>query len=88
MGGRLPVSDNDNLFIPGIFFSQQFSGEFQTVLETQRTRLSSQDSVAVARAAVSADHVRLVKALGGGWLPPDDTANLLATPDSNRTPAP
>jgi NodT family efflux transporter outer membrane factor (OMF) lipoprotein len=43
--------------------------DFQTVLETQRTRLSSQDSVAIARASVSADHVRLVKALGGGWLP-------------------
>jgi outer membrane protein, multidrug efflux system len=41
--------------------------DFQTVLETQRTRLGSQDSVAVTLAAVSADHVRLYKALGGGW---------------------
>ncbi|RFO97422.1 RND transporter [Rhodoferax lacus] len=41
--------------------------DFQTVLDTQRTRLSTQDSVASAYAAVSADHVRLYKALGGGW---------------------
>ena len=43
--------------------------DFQTVLSTQRSQLSSQDSVATARAEVSADHVRLVKALGGGWQP-------------------
>lgn len=61
--------------------------DFQTVLETQRTRLSSQDSMAVARASVSADHVRLVKALGGG-LPPGDTLTTLTNPDSPRTPAP
>jgi outer membrane protein TolC len=41
--------------------------DFQIVLETQRSRLSTQDSVAAAYAAVSADHVRLYKALGGGW---------------------
>lgn len=52
--------------------SQRYSSglvDFQTVLETQRTRLGTQDSVATARATVSADHVRLYKALGGGWLP-------------------
>ena len=62
--------------------------DFQTVLETQRTRLSTQDSVAVARASISAGHVRLVKALGGGWLPAGDTATSSANPDSPRTPAP
>lgn len=41
--------------------------DFQTVLETQRTRLSTQDSVVSANASLSADHVRLYKALGGGW---------------------
>jgi NodT family efflux transporter outer membrane factor (OMF) lipoprotein len=40
---------------------------FQTVLDTQRTRLDTQDSVAIAYAALSTDHVRLYKALGGGW---------------------
>ena len=43
--------------------------DFQTVLETQRTQLNTQDSVASARADVGSDHVRLYKALGGGWLP-------------------
>jgi outer membrane protein TolC len=43
--------------------------DFQTVLQTQRTALSTQDSLASAQASVSADHVRLYKALGGGWTP-------------------
>ena len=41
--------------------------DFQTVLDTQRTLLSTQDSVASTQAELSADHVRLYKALGGGW---------------------
>ncbi|MBT9514378.1 MAG: efflux transporter outer membrane subunit [Acidovorax sp.] len=41
--------------------------DFQAVLETQRTLLSTQDSVASTMASVAADHVRLYKALGGGW---------------------
>lgn len=41
--------------------------DFATVLETQRTQLSAQDSVASTAASVAADHVRLYKALGGGW---------------------
>lgn len=48
--------------------------DFQTVLETQRTQLSTQDSLATATAGVSADHVRLFKALGGGWSPDDEPA--------------
>ena len=43
--------------------------DFQTVLETQRTLLSTQDSVASTAASLSANHVRLYKALGGGWQP-------------------
>ncbi len=43
--------------------------DFQTVLETQRSQLSSQDSVASATVDVATDHVRLYKALGGGWQP-------------------
>ncbi len=43
--------------------------DFRTVLETQRTLLSTQDSVENTRASLSADHVRLYKALGGGWTP-------------------
>ena len=41
--------------------------DFRAVLETQRTLLSTQDSVESTRASLSADHVRLYKALGGGW---------------------
>jgi NodT family efflux transporter outer membrane factor (OMF) lipoprotein len=43
--------------------------DFQTVLETHRTQLNTQDAVANAGADLSADHVRLYKALGGGWCP-------------------
>ena len=55
-----------------LYARQRFSSgivDFQTVLDTQRTQLSTQDSVANARADVMSDHVRLYKALGGGWLP-------------------
>ena len=48
--------------------------DFQTVLDTQRSQLNTQDSVAAAIATVSADHVRLYKALGGGWQPDDAPA--------------
>ena len=41
--------------------------DFQVVLQTQRTVMSAQDAVASARASISADYVRLYKALGGGW---------------------
>lgn len=50
--------------------------DFQTVLETQRSQLSAQDSVAASRVDVATDHVRLYKALGGGWTP---------TPDNSKT---
>ena len=46
--------------------------DFQVVLDTQRTVLSTQDSVASSTADINADHVRLYKALGGGW----EAANL------------
>lgn len=48
--------------------------DFRTVLETQRTLLSTQDGVETTRASLSADHVRLYKALGGGWTPESDLA--------------
>ena len=43
--------------------------DFRTVLETKRTLLNTQDGVESTRASLSADHVRLYKALGGGWTP-------------------
>jgi NodT family efflux transporter outer membrane factor (OMF) lipoprotein len=59
--------------------------DFQVVLETQRTQLSTQDGVAGANADVSGDHVRLYKALGGGWRPdstpvPASSVNRTSTP--------
>ena len=57
---------------------QRFSSglvDFQVVLDAQRTLLSVQDGVASASTDVSADHVRLYKALGGGWNP--DPSNTL-----------
>lgn len=50
--------------------------DFRAVLETQRTLLSTQDSVASTRASLSTDHVRLYKALGGGWTPAAEAAAL------------
>jgi NodT family efflux transporter outer membrane factor (OMF) lipoprotein len=58
--------------------------DFQTVLETQRTQLGAQDSLAAARADLGADHVRLYKALGGGWDPDADTATSLPREDTPR----
>ena len=60
---------------------QQYSSglvDFQIVLETQRAQLNTQEGVAVARADLSADHVRLYKALGGGWLAGSDDPAPLA----------
>jgi len=43
--------------------------DFQVVLETQRTQFNAQDSLASATALYSS-HVRLYRALGGGWSAP------------------
>lgn len=48
--------------------------DFRAVLETQRTLLAMQDSVESTRTSLGADHVRLYKALGGGWTPAPETA--------------
>lgn len=47
--------------------------DFQTVLETQRTQFATQDGVASASAELSSAHVRLFKALGGGWSPTEES---------------
>lgn len=56
--------------------------DFQPVLQTQVTLLSVQDSVANGEAELGLAHVRLYKALGGGWQP-----DAAATPQA-RTGAP
>ena len=60
--------------------------DFQTVLDTQRSQLGTQDSLAQARASIAADHVRLYKALGGGWQAGDETAPT-ATPAAGANAA-
>ena len=58
--------------------------DFQVVLETQRTALATQDSLASAATGLQTDHVRLFKALGGGWQP--STAQALAAQMDTPTP--
>jgi outer membrane protein, multidrug efflux system len=41
--------------------------DYQTVLQTQRTLLVTQVSVANVQSDLSTGHVRLIKAMGGGW---------------------
>lgn len=41
--------------------------DFSTVLDTQRSLYSAQDSLALARASLISQHLRLFKALGGPW---------------------
>ncbi|MDZ7891516.1 MAG: efflux transporter outer membrane subunit [Rhodoferax sp.] len=53
--------------------------DFQTVLTTQRTLLSAQNSVANTTTDLGTGYVRLYKALGGGWQP-DAAAAEAATP--------
>ena len=60
--------------------------DFQTVLETLRTQLNTQDSVASARGDISADHVRLYKALGGGWIPDGNAENAGRAQAAYRIP--
>ena len=54
--------------------------DYQVVLETQRTQFGTQDSVAGANADVSADQVRLIKALGGGWRSGDESVAAAVVP--------
>jgi multidrug efflux system outer membrane protein len=51
--------------------------DFRAVLDAQRTLLAAEDNLQTLRATLAADHVRLYKALGGGWTP--GAAPLLAS---------
>lgn len=70
--------------LAALLASQRYTSgliDFQTVLSTQRTLLSAQNSVANTLTDLGTSHVRLYKALGGGWQP-----DVAATPTA--TPAP
>jgi NodT family efflux transporter outer membrane factor (OMF) lipoprotein len=70
---------------------QRYAGgliDFQTVLDTQRSQLTTQDSVAIASGNVSADHVRLYKALGGGWRSENEDPKLTPKKIADRTSSP
>jgi multidrug efflux system outer membrane protein len=43
--------------------------DFASLLQTQRSQLTADDDVTTASAALVTQHVRLYKALGGGWIP-------------------
>ena len=89
------VDDSRNALI---FAQSQYRAgliDFQTVLDTQRTLLSSQDSLAQARADRATALIQLYKALGGGWqeapLPGTAMPNVPAQieiPDIAETPSP
>jgi NodT family efflux transporter outer membrane factor (OMF) lipoprotein len=61
--------------------------DFQTVLLTQRTQLGAQDDLASASADVSSDHVRLYKALGGGWTPASASGAPVAATEPSVRPS-
>ena len=48
--------------------------DFQKVLETERTRLTAEDNLALAEAAMRTNLIKLYKALGGGWQVADAAA--------------
>ena len=54
--------------------------DFNAVLNSQRTLLSAQDAQASVRASLAADHVRLYKALGGGWKAQEHPPEALMAP--------
>lgn len=75
----------DSAGIAALLAQQRYSSglvDFQTVLDTQRTQLVTQDSVANVTADLGADHVRLYKALGGGWRPDAAANDNTPTPNS------
>lgn len=49
--------------------------DFQTVLDTERTVFSIQDSVATTKAERATALIQLYKAMGGGWSPSSTTAS-------------
>jgi len=60
--------------------------DFQRVLDSQRSLLTSEDQLASSEANVATSMIALYRALGGGWEPP--TAWSAAPPEETFSPAP
>jgi NodT family efflux transporter outer membrane factor (OMF) lipoprotein len=60
--------------------------DFQSVLDTERTLLSSEDSLASAREFAVQALIRLYKALGGGWTPDSASCAPITTTQHTDTP--
>jgi NodT family efflux transporter outer membrane factor (OMF) lipoprotein len=58
--------------------------DFQTLLDSERSLLATQDSRASARATRASSLVQLYKALGGGWDAPVPTSSAASSPVSTR----
>jgi outer membrane protein TolC len=48
--------------------------DFQTVLDTQRSVLTAEETLSATQANRTTDLIQLYKALGGGWSPTERTA--------------
>jgi outer membrane protein TolC len=59
--------------------------DFQTVLDTERSVLSIEDSLATTQAEGASALVQLYKALGGGWSPGTSDGGLAAGSSGNAT---
>lgn len=66
--------------------------DFQNVLQSQRSLLAAEDAVAATTTTLASAHVRLVKALGGGWTPaapaPSGRQDVSAARPRSPVPAP
>ncbi len=71
------------------FARQRYSAgliDFQSVLDTERTLLSNEDSLASAREFAVQALIRLYKALGGGWTPDSASGAPITTTQHTDTP--
>lgn len=62
--------------------------DFANVLQTQRTQLSAEDGLASTNTTLATAHVRLIKALGGGWssAPTDSATNGATNGATEKSP--
>ncbi|QID19911.1 efflux transporter outer membrane subunit [Nitrogeniibacter mangrovi] len=59
--------------------------DYQTVLDTERTRLNVEDTQAAAVADLASARIRLLKALGGGWAAGNDLTPTTASKEGTAS---